>query len=120
MLYIPRNRQVTLKVPRISAKYTIADTLRLVGTIDLTPIAIAVEVVSVSARYFTISATFPDLPLLQGGEYRYELMNGGVVVSCGLAIVENRGDFSGDFNIAFKRDKTYGQYEQAEHYIQYE
>lgn len=120
MLYIPRNRQVSLKVPRISAKYTIADTLRLVGTIDLTPIAIAVEVVSVSARYFTISATFPDLPLLQGGEYRYELMNGGVVVSCGLAIVENRGDFSGAFSIAFKRDKTYGQYEYKEEYIQYE
>lgn len=119
MLYIPRNRQISLKVPRISAKYTIADTLRLVGTIDLTPIAITVEVLSVSARYFTISVTFPEL---QQGEYRYELMNGREVVSSGLAIVENRGEFSNDFNIAFKRDrdKTYRQYEQAEEYYQYE
>lgn len=117
MLYIPRNRQISLKVPRISAKYTIADTLRLVGTIDLTPIAIAVEVVSVSARYFTISATFPEL---QQGEYRYELMNGREVVSSGLAIVENKGDFNNDFNIDFLRDKTFAQNEYKEEYYQYE
>lgn len=113
MLYIPNNRQISLKVPRISAKYTIADTLRLVGTIDLTPISIAVEVVSVSARYFTISATFPEL---QQGEYRYELFNGMEVVSSGLAIVGDRGDFNNDFN----NDKTYQQNEYKEEYFQYE
>lgn len=117
MLYIPNNRQISLKVPRISAKYTIADTLRLVGTIDLTPIAIAVEIVSVSARYFTISVTFPELPQ---GEYRYELMNGKEIVSCGLAIVENKGDFNNDFNIDFLRDKTFAQNEYKEEYYQYE
>lgn len=117
MLYIPNNRQISLKVPRISAKYTIADTLHLTNTIDLTPIAIAVEVLLVSARYFTISVTFPEL---QQGEYRYELMNGREVVSCGLAIVENRGDFNNDFNIDFLRDKTFAQNEYKEEYYQYE
>lgn len=122
MLYIPKNRQISLKVPRISAQYTIADTLRLTSTIDLLPITIAVEVLEVSARYFTISATFPDLSLLQGGEYRYELMNGRAVVSSGLAIVENRGDFNNDFNIDFLKDatKTYKQNEYQEQYYQYE
>lgn len=122
MLYIPKNRQISLKIPRISAQYTIADTLLLTNTIDLTPITIAVEVLEMSARYFTVSATFPDLSLLPGGEYRYKLMNGRVIVSSGLAIVENRGDFNNDFNIDFQflRENNFAQNEYQEQYYQYE
>jgi hypothetical protein len=77
-----------------------------------------------SARYFTVSATFPDLSLLQGGEYRYKLMKGRVIVSSGLAIVENRGDFNNDFNIDFNidflRENNFAQNEYQEQYYQYE
>lgn len=119
MLYIPKNRQISLKIPRISAQYTIADTLLLTNTIDLTLLTIAVEVLEMSARYFTVSATFPDLSLLQGGEYRYKLMNGRVIVSSGLAIVENRGDFNNDFNIDFLSENNFAQNEYQEQYYQY-
>ena len=116
MLYIPNNRAVTIKIPRISAKYAEANTLRLTNTIDHTPIEVEVVVMEVSALYYTISVT---LPHLQSGEYRYELMQNKVCVSLGLAIVEDRGEFNNDFNIAFKRNNTYGQNGYKEEYIQY-
>lgn len=103
MLYLSRNRRVTLKVPRLSASFAEADTLLLTSTIDLTTTEIAVDVVSLSPLYITVEI---DIPQLQYGEYRYELRSGMETLSRGLAICEN--------------DNNEIEYGNKEEYIQYE
>lgn len=119
MLYIPQNRKVTIKIPRVSAEVATADTLHLRSTIDLSLVAVAVEVIAVSELWLLVSVV---LPPLQFGEYQYEVLSGGVVVSRGLAIVQNKGDFSpSDFNIDFYTDNVLTkQYDEKETYIQHQ
>lgn len=103
MLYIPNNRQIELKIPRLSQKYDSAEVIQLKSTIDLTVTNVAVEVAEVSALYITIGAVIPNM---QGGEYQYALMEGDNIVSSGLAIVA-------------EIENDYTEYEQEEEYIQY-
>lgn len=118
MLYIPQNRKVTIKVPRVSAEVATADTLHLRNTIDLSFISVGVEVVTVSELWLMLSVV---LPPLQFGEYRYEVVSSGAIVSRGLAIVKNIGDFSTAFNIDFYTDGLkVQQYNEQETYIQHE
>lgn len=118
MLYLPQNREVVIRVPRVSAEYASADTLRLVGTIDLTPIAVSVSLVAFSPLWLQLAVSLPNLT---AGEYRYEVRSGARVVSRGLAIVEreSRGDFSADFDNAFLKDSEIISYNEKEEYIQY-
>lgn len=118
MLHLPKNKTTTLKVPLVSATSTDADTLRLVGTIDLTPIDVPVSVVATSAIWLAISVTIPSIT---AGEYRYELLNNGAVVSQGLAIVRvnYKGDFAIAFDNAFNKDNANIIYNEQEEYIQY-
>lgn len=104
MIYLPNNRTTILNIPRLSTKYASADTLRLVSTIDLSPIRVPVEIWSVSKLYITVSANMPDL---QVGEYQYELLHGENVVSYGLAIVYGNKEN----NIAYGENEEYIQYQ---------
>lgn len=105
MLYIPQNKKATIKIPRVSAEVATADTMHLRSTIDWSLVSVAVEVVAVSELWLSVSV---ELPPLQFGEYRYEVLSGGIVVSQGLAIVLK------DENVSVK------QYEGKETYIQHQ
>lgn len=104
MLYIPQNTRARITAPKVSAEVATATTLRLRSTIDLTDTEIAVEVVEVSPLWIAVDA---DIPVMQSGEYGYELRNGNEVVSRGVAVVQ-------------ELENNAVEYEQEETYIQYE
>ena len=103
MIYINDNT-ARIVLPRVSKMSASADTLRLISTIDRKQIDVRAKVQSDTRLSLVVSVT---LPKLDRGEYRYELLNKGEVVSRGLAMVE-------------MENNEYKQYGEQEEYIQAE
>ena len=104
MLYLPNHTLANIQVPKVSTTAS-GTTLRLRSTIDLTEVVLEVEVVQSDAIWMTIEV---DIPQLQGGEYEYTLLNDGVAVSNGVAIVAIE-----TIEIeAYEQEETYKQYDE--------
>lgn len=104
MLYLPNHTHANILLPKVSAVAS-GTTLRLRSTIDLTEVDLEVEVVQTDAIWMTLEV---DIPQLQGGEYEYTLLNDGVAVSQGVAIVAME-----TIEIeAYEQEETYKQYDE--------
>lgn len=103
MLYLNHNT-TRIVLPRVSMQFASADSLRLTSTIDLSSKEVSVNVVDVTPITLEVSVT---LPYMTRGEYRYEVLSNGAVVSRGLAVVE-------------MENNEYKQYGEEEKYIQAE
>ena len=88
-------------MPRVAEAYMSADTLHLESTIEHISRDIAVKVVDVTPLSLIVELTMPKMTK---GEYRYELLSKGEVVSRGLAVVE-------------LGNNEYKQYGEKEEYI---
>ena len=103
MVYLTENN-ARIVLPRVSEMFASANILRLTSTIDQKQIDVPAKVLSNTRLSLIVDV---QLPKMERGEYRYELLNKGEVVSRGLAVVE-------------MENNEYKQYGEQEEYIQAE
>lgn len=103
MVYLT-GKSARIVLPRVSEMFASANLLRLTSAIDQKQIDVPAKVLSNTRLSLIVDV---QLPKMERGEYQYELLNKGEVISRGLAIVE-------------LENNEYKQYGENEEYIQAE